>query len=164
MLLGALKFVIKISSASLFSRIILFLSKVRVAVTPVISATLFSSVTKLLKSSGKIVAETETASLTPAAIDIEAVPLTTTSIGSKETLVTASAAIPVFEAFSLNSFKVNSEEELTGIDKVLSIIPSLKVSTLIVWAETGFELLDAECPVIKIKSDSTFVASMSIFL
>ena len=107
MLLGALKLVTFISSASLFSKITLFLSEVKIALTPVISATLFNSVTKLLKSSGSILAETETASLSPAAIDIEAVPLIVTSIGDNDTLVNASAVIPVLEAFSLNSFKEN---------------------------------------------------------
>ena len=102
----------------MFSKIILFLSEVIIAFTPVISDTLFNSDTKLLKSLGRIVADTETASLKPAAIDIEAVPLIVTAMGSKETLVTVSAAMPVLEAFSLNSLRVNCDDELTGIDKV----------------------------------------------
>ena len=110
MLLGALKLVILISSASLFSKIILFLSEVKIALTPVISETLFNSVDKLLKSSGRMLAETETASLRPAAIDIETVPLIVTPMGSSDTLVTASAVMPVLEAFSLNSFKVNCDD------------------------------------------------------
>ena len=97
------------------------MSDVKIALTPVISETLFNSVDKLLKSSGRMLAETETASLRPAAIDIETVPLIVTSMGSIDTPVTASAVIPVLEAFSLNSFKVNCDEEPTGIDKVYQL-------------------------------------------
>ena len=80
-----------------------------------------------------MVAEIDTASFIPEDNDIEIFPLMAiSSIGSNITLVTASAVIPDLEAYSLNSFNVNAAEELTGIVKVESIIPSLKVSTLIV--------------------------------
>ena len=71
-------------------------------------------------------------------------------MGSIITLVTASANIPDLDAFSLNSFNVYEEEELTGIVKVVSTIPSLKVSTLNVCAVTALEDLEAEYPVNKV--------------
>ena len=145
---GAEKLVILISSASEFSRINLFLSENKIAFTPVSSLTLFISFTKFDKSFGNIVADIETASFKPEDNDIDIVPLMAiSSIGSIITLVTASANIPDLDAFSLNSLSVYEEEELTGTVKVVSTMPSLKVSMLKVWAVTGLEDLEAEWPV-----------------
>ena len=139
------------SSASEFSNINLFLSENKIALTPVSSLTLFISETKFVKSLGNIVAEIETPSFKPEDKVIDIVPLIAiSSIGSTITLVTASANIPDLDAFSLNSFNVYEEEELTGIVKVVSTIPSLKVSTLNVCAVTELEDLEAECPVNKV--------------
>ncbi len=139
------------SSASEFSNINLFLSENKIALTPVSSLTLFISEAKFVKSLGNIVAEIETPSFKPEDKVIDIVPLIAiSSMGSIITLVTASANIPDLDAFSLNSFNVYEEEELTGIVKVVSTIPSLKVSTLNVCAVTGLEDLEAECPVNKV--------------
>ena len=103
------------SSASEFSNINLFLSENKIAFTPVSSLTLFISEAKFVKSLGNIVAEIETPSFKPEDKVIDIVPLIAiSSIGSIITLVTASANIPDLDAFSLNSFNVYEEEELTG--------------------------------------------------
>ena len=104
---GATKSEILISSPLTFSKITLFLSENNIAFTPVSSEILFNSDTKFVISFGNIVADTDTASFIPEEIDIDIVPLTAiSSIGSSITLVTASAIIPVLDAFSLNSFSV----------------------------------------------------------
>ena len=126
---------------------------------------MFNSDTKFVISSGNIVADTDTASFTPDEIDIDIVPLIAiSSIGSSITLVTASAIIPVLDAFSLNSFNVKAVEELTGILNVVSVIPSLKVSILKVCETIGLADLDAECPVNNEKSDSFEPLVISTFL